>query len=254
MNREIDYQQALLDEVIQKKGIRAFLFDMDDTLVPTHAVFLNRMSQFALHVSQMSGAEQQMVLQNMMTALDGLRPELGLEPKLMHETARIATLQHGLLFEDESIQEQLAHLMEIYEGVDMRQIAGVSDVLSALHATKADNYVVTHASQASTRGKMRVAQLHGRFKKVFCIDPAGKKDAQAWGDVITNQLQLAPSQVFVIGDSWASDIAPVLSLGVPDDQVLRVRTQYGHASKGAVPGITEIDSVRDVPDYLLSLL
>lgn len=254
MNREIDYQQSLINEVVQRKGIKAFLFDLDDTLILTHQTFINRMEQFAAHVGQESGEQQDVVLSRMMDALDGMRAELGLHPRLMHETARVTTLHHGLDFESHLTQAQLGQLMQIYDGVDARQIPGVSGVLGLLHATSADIYVVTHASRENTTGKIRAAQLHGRFKGVFCIDPTGKKDEHAWNNVIADRLQLAPSQVFVMGDSWVSDIAPVLNLGVPKDQVLRVRTEYGHANKGVVEGITEIDSVRDVPEYLLRLL
>lgn len=254
MNKELDYQQALLNEVVQKKGIRAFLFDLDDTLVDTNTVFQDRMAQFCCAISDLSGTDVAEIHTSLRSALDGLRNHIGLDHDLMDVSASSVLKQIGLSRDDHAIQSTMAELMEIYRGTDYRQFAGVDTMFRLLHGTGADTYVVTHASEASTSGKLRAAQLHGRFKQVFCIDPKGKKDYLAWNGVVRDQLGLDPETVFVSGDSWTSDIEPALQIGVPRAQILRVRTAHSHSNSGAIEGIAEVDSVRDLPQYLLRLL
>lgn len=254
MSREIDYQQDLLREVVQKKGIRAFLFDFDDTLVDTNSVFQDRMAQFCSAISELSGTEVSKIHTSLRSALDVLRDHIGLDHDLMDISASLVLKQEGLSRDDHVIQSAMADLLEIYRGTDYRQFMGVDEMFRLLHGTGADTYVVTHASEVSTRGKLRAAQLQGRFKKVFCIDPKGKKDYLAWNGVVHGQLGLDPDAVFVSGDSWTSDIAPAIQIGVPSSQILRVRTAHGHSNIGAIEGIAQVDSVRDLPQYLLSLL
>lgn len=253
MNREIDYQQALMNEVVVSRGIRAFLFDLDDTLVSTNDVFRLRMEQFAANAAFISGRESEVVSQTLRDALDALRHTMGLDHDLMEVGAHIALRRVEI--DPESIQAQhaIAQLLEIYSGKDYRQFHGVENTLAMLHGTRADTHVVTHASQESTQGKLRAAGLSGRFSQVFCVDPKGKKDEFAWKSVI-DTLQLQPSQVFVVGDNWTSDIAPAVAIGVPKKHIIRIRTDHKHSNGSVISGVQEVDSVRDLPEYLLSLL
>lgn len=254
MNHEIDYQQALIKEVVTSRGIKAFLFDLDDTLVDTNTVFKNRMGKFSDDAAHMSGREGVITRQILRQALDGLRDHLGLDHDLMAVAAHNTLRNVGLDPDSHHVSSIIAELLEIYTGKDYQKFHGVEETLNALHGTGADTYIVTHASTVSTQGKLRAARLTGRFKGVFCIDPRGKKDEYAWRSVINDQLQLQPEQVFVTGDSWTSDIAPAVAVGVPLNHILRIRTEHNYSNNGVVAGVQEADSVRDLPQYLLRLL
>lgn len=254
MNREIDYQQALINEVVAQRGIRAFLCDLDDTILDTNYVFIQRMGRFSDDAARLSGKDSEETGQILRLALEGLRDHIGLDYDLMHIAANITLRNVGLDPDSSHANSIVEELLEIYSGKDYRQFHGVEETLNVLHGTSADIYIVTHASKESTQGKLRAARLTGRFKSVFCIDPKGKKDEYAWRSVISDQLQLQPEQVFVIGDSWTSDISPAVAVGVPRDHILRIRTEHNYSNNGVVAGVQEVDSVRDLPEYLLRLL
>ncbi len=254
MHREIDYQQALINEVVAANGIRAFLFDLDDTLLDTNAIFKDRMRIFSEDAARMSGADATATRNMLRHALDGLRDHLGLDHDLMAVAAHNTLRTVGLDPDNPHAKRIVEELLEIYSGKGYQRFHGAEETLNVLHGTSADTYIVTHASAASTQGKLRTTRLNGHFKGVFCIDPKGKKDEQAWSSVISDRLQLMPEQVFVTGDSWTSDIAPAVAVGVPRAQILRIRTEHNYSNNGVVEGVQEVDSVRELPEYLLSFL
>lgn len=236
---------AELSELIQARGIRGMLVDMDDTLVDTTKLYISKMEEFSNFVASRGLLTTEAAFAVMRETIEGLRAEYSVHPALMYEAGRLAALVGGVDLQDPTYKKQLDSLTNIfYESPDV--FPGVTDTLDVFLRTGIDVGLVTHASVEWTDIKRKDSGLTGKFKIVHCIDPAFRKDKYEWWQA-AYRLKVPPQELIIVGDSWKSDIHPALEMGVPEDQIFRITTDYGLSNKGRVANIRELETFNDLP-------
>jgi FMN phosphatase YigB (HAD superfamily) len=176
-----------------------------------------------------------------------LRKDYSVNPIIHMEAARITALWLGLDYYSEEIQSQVEQLLMIYQGEGGKLLPGVLDTLNLFRACDTPVHIFTHGSDDFTVKKLRGVGLeHYPYGKVFSIDSRSRKDEHALRRVLQSS-DLIPSEVIIVGDDWTSDITPAIRIGVPPEQIFRVKTDYEIANKEPLPGIRQIDSFSDLP-------
>jgi FMN phosphatase YigB (HAD superfamily) len=162
-------------------------------------------------------------------------------------------LRYGKDFYAPETQSFLGKLMNgIYIQPHVNKFDKVDETLIAFRNAGADSYILTHGNERTTGEKIAHAGLNEIVAGVYCVDDLGLKDATTWRKGYKH-FGIIPEKSLVVGDSWTSDIEPAIQIGVPKDQIFRVRTPYDEANKSKVGGICEIDAFHQVVDMLLEL-
>lgn len=241
-----------LTEVLNNRGIKAVLMDMDDTLVDTSYLFISRMQRFANFVGTNSNITADRAFKVMRETIGGLRDIYKVDPTLLYIAGKMAAQTGNVDFNSKGYREAYEHLTDVYH-LSPPVFEGVHDALEIFKGTGMRLGLVTHASVEWTNIKLTRSGLGDFFDMVYCIDTLHEKNAQEW----RNALRIAgvsSQEVIVVGDSWTSDIAPAVSLGVPHDHIYRVKTDYGHANKNAIDGVREINGVVMLPYQIIEIL
>lgn len=217
-----DQERKALTEKFKRKGIGHMLFDFDDTLIDTQHIFGSSIQAFAETLSTLSTSstsEPEAVENCFRHVLEGLRGEFGIHPGIMQVAARITGKHYEIDPDSTQMHHAIDTMMQLYKGHDAVVFEGAVDALRSISHAGVDPVLVTHASEDFTWGKLRAAKLLGVFAGIFCIPTHKHKDESAWKYVL-DELHQTPNGVYVVGDSWTSDIRPTLALGVPPSQIL----------------------------------
>ena len=237
-----------LRETFLEKGVRWLATDLDDTVVDTSELYVSGMQTYSQNITIQSSLNpnpsMEIVWDFMKEVLNGLRSTYNVHPNLMQETARVTALRYGCNFYSEDLREPTEQLMRIYESVPPL-FSGVHETLETIEETGIKVGAITNSDQQWTDRKLAKNGLYQTFDRVINIPSHIPKDKRAWVEVF-DSLEANVREVLVVGDSWSSDIRPVLELGVPPENVVRVRTSDSHANQGGVSGIREVDRFEQV--------
>lgn len=190
------------DHVVTNQTERAFVFDLDGTLVETaadlHAVLEEVLSERGIAAP----------------ALTELRGMIGDGAKVLVERALAAA---G--YDDAALANEVyARFLARYAEVPCRMSTaypGVSEVLGRLKAGGARLGVCTNKPQVPTQGLLDALNLSGLFDAVIGGDVLGRRkpDPGHLGAVLA-ELAVEPAAAVMIGDS-RNDVATARGLGVP---------------------------------------
>ncbi|KXK08143.1 MAG: Phosphoglycolate phosphatase [Microgenomates bacterium OLB22] len=246
------FEQARLTERFKREGVKHMLFDFDDTLIDTQHIFGTSIKAFADTLSELSGngTDPSTVEDCFRKILEGIRGEFGIHPSIMQIAARIAGKHYEVDPDSPMMCQAIDAMMQLYKGQDTIVFDGAVETLSTIARAGVDPILVTHASEEFTWGKLRSAKLLGTFAGIFCIPTHMHKDEAAWNYVL-DELHQTPQGVYVVGDSWTSDIRPALAIGIPHERVLRIRSRWVGANKGEIQGIRELDDIAGLIPALL---
>lgn len=251
--KEQNMLQRRLTEVFNGRVITSAVFDLDGTIVDTHALYIGLMKEYCNRVAADDDVLSNEVYHFMENVLSGLRPVYSVNPALLKESARLAALRYERDYYTPEIQEYLERMMKgIYDEPMVQKFEGVDDTLSLIRAAGADTYLVTHANKTTTAWKLNYTGLDDKFRGVYCVDDLQMKDADAWKRGY-EYFGIEPANSIMAGDSWTSDIEPAIAIGVPKDQVFRVKTSYGEANRGRIKGVREINAFYQIIDSILEL-
>ena len=227
-------------EYLKNEGIEMVLFDMDSTLVKTSEGFQKHIGVFAEWMAGESGLERKEVHQRFMETIIGLRGEFSVKPEISRVTVETVRRWCGVE-ESEEFEEVVERLMEMYMD-PFEKCDGASGVVDLIAKTGVRMGVVTLAGEAWTRRKIG-KYFNGKFEGYYCVDTAGKKDMMAWHRGL-GSFGVFPEDVMVVGDSWKSDILPVLDLGVKKVVWVNAREEH-HEDERVIEigGIGELGQV-----------
>jgi FMN phosphatase YigB (HAD superfamily) len=232
---------------LQQLGIEGAVFDLDDTLLETNALFLQAIDSYLTAVAA-----------DLHCYTEGLRPRfMELNTAAFHGPAKVSPERwdeviNGLIKtygHPEIFQKHRSILYDIYHQAPpyLRQ---AKSTLRILKETGLPLGLVTHANQEWTNRKIDTRGLADFFDPIWVADQYQPKSETDWAKALA-LLNVQPHQCLGIGDSIASDMIPLSRLGVRY-RVL-IPSPWSVYREGDIPnGTKSIDGIHQLIDTLMN--
>lgn len=243
------YEDVFFEELREKLkhlGIKAILFDLDDTLIYTQELFIKYMNLFVEKVSEDTGISVSIVRADLEKLNNESYKKMGVNPdKWINVVERMSAEGNG--YGDSPINN-LDILGNIYTDPP-RLKSGVKAILDILKGVGIKTALVTHANTEWTRRKLQSTGLGEFFETIKIVDENGHKGIDDWIEV-AQELEVFPHECLVLGDSLSGDIIPGSKMGART-MWLHTGSQWSVYRTGNVPEDTVF---LDEPNQLLSAL
>lgn len=229
-------------EQLKDLGIKAVLFDLDDTLIFTTEIFAKYMKEYVEKVAEETGLEFAIIDEALRRLNDAEFKRVGVNPARW-ETV-VQKMAEELPEKRGAIVNNLGILMNIY--IDEPRVrVGAKETIEALKAAGVKVGLITHANVDWTWRKLTSSGLIDCFDTIVIADENGHKGVQHWQEAMNN-LEVLPNECLVVGDNLGGDIIPTAKIGA--------RTMWLHKGStwslyrtGEVPETTiTIDEVNEL--------
>lgn len=238
-----------LREWLEGHGIKAVLFDFDDTLVDTQG----------LQDAQMQRAKA--YIMDRLPHIDSKKLDEAVE-KADHD----AYISHSVSLEryiamgryigeafptenPEPFQTAMGNMLASY-GMTPQFLPGAKETVMTFREAIPKLGLVTHANKEWTAIKLKSRGLDTVFDHVEIVDEYGAKTAQSWRNAI-DRLGVKPEEVLVIGDNITGDIQAARGAGVRYTVLLP--SPWKEYASGTAPADTmKAERIADVIPTLLA--
>lgn len=196
-------------EKLEKLGIKAVLFDLDDTLIYTQEIFYKYIVEYSTVVAQQTGKS--------FTEVKSLLDEINIEEykKMGVNPLRWASVLDRMAGyfpgHENVVVDNLGVLMKIYTTVP-REREGAKVALEVLRELGVKVILVTHANVDWTHFKLNSLGLWDYFDQVYIANENGHKKKDDWSNAMVNIGEL-PENCLVVGDNVRGDVCPADELG-----------------------------------------
>lgn len=201
-----------LAEWFDKHGIKAVLFDLDDTILDTYALHKEKEDAYLAYVASRLPQIPKEAIAGKLQALD--REAFGshsVSRERLH--AVVAHLAEAYGLESASIfYDGKPIIMSTYETAP-EFLPGAMITLQTFRQAAEKLGVVTHADEAWTNLKLDQRDIRKYFDTVMTADPFKYKGPEDWKRAI-DALGVRPEHVLVIGDNLNGDVRAAQSVGV----------------------------------------
>ena len=198
-----------LREQLAHLGIKAVLFDYDDTLIFTSEIFARYMKEYVEKVEEETGIDWKVVDESLRRINDEEYKKMGVCPARWE--AVVNKMMTEFVGNEDSIVRNLDILMKIYSETP-RIRPGATAILEILKATGVKIGLVTHANADWTWRKIASTGIIDYFDSILIADENGHKSAKHWESIMLD-LGVIPSECLVVGDSLSGDVIPPSNLG-----------------------------------------
>ena len=225
-------------EKLRHLGIKAILFDLDDTLIYTGEIFTRCMEEFVDVVSESLHIDRP-TLKNRLQQLDyeGYR-KMGVSP---HRWPVVLSTLSQELGDNGVVMDNLDIIMKIYNE-EPRLRAGAKPLLNGLRDSGFKLGLVTHANTDWTERKLNQTGLLNSFDIVNIANENGPKSIEHWQRGI-ELLAVQNHQCLVVGDNLKGDIIPSVTLGT---KALWMPSPWSVYREGEVPeGVIQMNELSD---------
>lgn len=188
------------------------IFDLDDTLVVTHPVFVRLTQQFLDEMRGLGLWDDE--LYPTLDAIDrGIIEQAGAYvpwafPQAMCRTYTAYCEKKGVSFDAEQAARFEA-LGGSFAAADYPLVEGARSLLAALQAAGHQMVLLTQGGRKEQLYKVDMHKLAQYFDEVLVID---RKTPQEYAAII-DRCGVPPQQTVVIGNSLKSEVAPALAVG-----------------------------------------
>ncbi|MBQ3181120.1 MAG: HAD family hydrolase [Firmicutes bacterium] len=188
------------------------IFDLDDTLVVTHPIFMRLTEQFLDEMRGLGLWDEQ--LYPTLDAIDrGIIEQAGeyvpwAFPQAMRRTYTVYCEKMGVPYDE----QQAAHFEELggsFAGAYHPPVPGAHALLAALRAAGHCMLLLTQGGCKEQLFKVEQHDLGRYFDEVIVV---GKKTVEVYREIIAH-YGAEPGQTVVIGNSLKSEVAPALAVG-----------------------------------------
>lgn len=196
-------------EQLKDLGIKAVLFDLDDTLIYTTEIFAKYMKEYVEKVAGDTNLEFAQIDEALRRLNDAEFKKMGVNPARW-ETV-VEKMAEELPEKREAIINNLGILMNIY--IDEPRVrTGAKETIEALKAAGIKVALITHANVDWTWRKLTSSELIDCFDTIVIADENGHKGVQHWQEAMTN-LEVLPNECLVVGDNLGGDVIPTANIG-----------------------------------------
>ena len=242
MDRDPLFNEA--KENLDRLGIEAILFDLDDTLIYTSEIFILYMQEYASAVAEKIGMEAGEVMEALRSINDEEFKRMGVNPKRWEVVVEKLAKRFG--HGEKEVLEGLEVLMKIYS-IEPRMRRGVGGMLKVFRESRIKMVLVTHANVEWTNFKLDRSGLWEYFETVIIVDENGHKKSEDWKRGI-DAVGVRPENCLVVGDSLGGDIRPGDELGA---RTVWLPSPWSVYRQGEVPERTVV--IDEIFDLLTAL-
>jgi len=231
-------------ERLDKLGIEAVLFDLDDTLIYTSEIFIQCMQEYVSVVAEKIGVEASEIMASLESINNEEYKKMGVNPKRW--VAVVEKLANELGQGETEILENLNLLMNIYS-IEPRIRQGVKGILEVLRNTGVKMVLVTHANVEWTHFKLDKLGLWDYFDAVIIVDENGHKKSLDWKRGM-DVVEVEPEKSLIVGDSLGGDIKSGDELGA---RTVYIPSPWSVSREGEIPEGTEV--INEIAEFLAAL-
>lgn len=230
---------------------KAVLFDLDDTIFDHQHSRRSALAALIQVCPEMAGQDirkveaaherhlqttHSMLLAGRISIAEGRRVRM-----------RLLFSDYGVVLSDDRLCEVEGLYRRTYDR-NRRAVPGVIPIITALkHTMKLA--IITNGLVVEQEEKIRLCGLEGKMDAIVISEKAGlKKPSKEIFHLALSELQAAPSEAIVIGDSWNLDVLGARNAGIPAVWFNRYEAQC--PEPGSAVEVTSLEPL----DHLLAIL
>jgi len=230
-------------ERLRRLGITAFFFDLDDTLVNTHPLFIGNMRHFSDVIAQNLGIDPDYVFDRLSVINLEEHKRNGADPQNWPIIIQRLGEELGNV---DLLREHYPLIQKIYTDAP-EIIQGVRPILSGLSA---DHFLlgeVTWGEKDWSLKKNDQASITHFFDSITYADIHQPKSPADWLRGM-QALSVTPQQCIVVGDSLPGDILPAIELGA---RAIYITSPWSVFREGEMPsGVVQLNKFSDFYDAI----
>jgi FMN phosphatase YigB (HAD superfamily) len=236
----------ITNEKLRSLGIRALLFDLDDTLIDTNSVFKRNMKSFSEAVATSLGIDSEDVGRRLQELNLDEYQRHGIDPKKWEVVLQRLGDELGNV---ELIFQNKHHIDNIYFE-EPKLFPGVNALLSGLQSGNFLLGQVTHAETEWSLRKNDQAGITHYFDVIVTASVHESKSEKHWLQGM-KALGVTPQECIITGDNLNGDIVPAISLGA---RAISLTSPWAAFREGELPSeAVKITKIADFWDAVLKL-
>lgn len=231
------------------KSKEHIIFDLDDTLIDTSHTFWEARTRFANLFSSYSISKSEVV--EIFESVDAANMNTyGLKPQRYGVSMKVASekiIESYGIKTASNFDRKLKKYSSIIENTIPELIDGAVDLLDWASKNFRVSLLTRGIEELQTK-KIHHHRLEQYFEAIKVVD---KKDKEEFEDFL-EEINVAPSDCWVVGDSIKSDINPALSLNISSILFLYShhsyfwRQEYGAEASGEFYLANNLSEVKDI--------
>lgn len=241
--------QIYFKEWCRREGIQRFLFDLDDTLCPTRAVFKSVMSQaFDFLATNTSIITREKWQEDIETINNRLFEKMGVNSNRWNFVVDELSEKYLL---DNLLSIKVKRIFQLIYSTPLSMTDGADEGLQFIKKSGIPIGIVTHAGKDWTMKKYDWLNLE-RFiirDDIFIVDENGHKTSDSWLQAIL-YFGLNSGQCAVVGDSPRSDINPAMQAGVKHCFLVEDPNQWSVHNQPVHESVKKINSLKQIIDMI----
>lgn len=198
-----------LREQLNALGIKAVIFDLDDTLIYTSEIFAKYMNEYVEKVAAETGIEGKIINECLRRNNDEEYKTMGVNPTRW--AVVVEKMAKEFVGNEDCIINNLTILMNIYTEKP-RIRPGARTTLEGLRKIGIKIGMVTHANVDWTWRKLESAGIIDYFDSILIANENTHKGVEHWQAEMAS-LEVSPEECLVIGDNLGGDIIPTSQIG-----------------------------------------
>lgn len=233
-------------EKLRSLGIKAVIFDLDDTLIYTGEIFVQAMAKYVETISALTGLDPDILKNRIQELNDEEFRKMGVSPKRWDVVINKLAQEIGY---ESLLKDNLSIFKKIYTQ-EPRVRPGAKITLDGLRNNNLKIGMVTHASTEWTLRKLSQTGLLDYFDVIEVADENGFKTPEHWQKCM-DSLNVQGHECLVTGDNLKGDIISSVSLGA---KAIWIPGHWSVYREGDVPeGVVIMENFSDFHEAVQKL-
>lgn len=241
-----------LNEACRNIGVEAWMFDLDDTLIPTNWVFIQQMRVYAQFLSQrLGGDSSEKIWESLTRNNNQTYREKAVNPKRWKMVVERMAREFGR--SGEEFLAGLDILNQIYH-IRLSFHEGVEEILAGLSQARVPMGIVTHANGEWTARKLEWLGMERYItrEQVWIVSEDKHKGPEDWREAVASR-GFDPARTGIVGDSLPGDIMAAHQIGVR--RKFYVPSPWSVYNSGEIPpGTVVLDKISGLIPAVLNLV
>jgi FMN phosphatase YigB (HAD superfamily) len=237
----------LTSEKLHHLGVKALLFDLDDTLINTNFLFKKYMAYFSEEVATSLNIESSYVFDRLSQINNEEYERFGVDPVKKWP----AVLQR--LGEELGNPELVLGKIDIIQQLYFAEPQVFPGVYSLLSELKSAGFLIGEVTHGETDWSLRKNEQTGLINYMDAIVAAsvhGPKTKEHYLQCM-NLLSVSPQECLITGDNIQGDILPAIDLG---SRAINIVSPWSVYRRGNIPDkVVQIDHISDFFDAIQKL-